>query len=149
MSRTKGSACRSTTGLKKINCKQQTSIKAVRKSITPSAASPLAMQPASMLEEGFKGEVGFTLECCVDSVVSTRNAIAGGASRVELCDNLIEGGTTPSMGMIMRCKEVAIESKKKGKKQAQVFVIIRPRGGDFLYSEDEFNVRSRPPLSSV
>jgi hypothetical protein len=50
---------------------------------------------------------------------------------LELCDNLVEGGTTPSAGMIALCVE---------RVDIPVFVMIRPRGGDFLYSDIEFEV---------
>lgn len=71
------------------------------------------------------------MEVCIDSVQSAVNAEAGGATRLELCGNLIEGGATPSLGMFRIIKE---------RVNVPVFVMIRPRGGDFLYTEDEFSV---------
>jgi len=73
----------------------------------------------------------FKLEICVDSLESAMNAQAAGADRIELCDNLAEGGTTPSYGMIISArKNLSIG----------LHVIIRPRGGDFLYSPQEFEI---------
>ncbi len=71
------------------------------------------------------------LEVCANSYESAWAAQTGGAKRVEFCDNLAEGGTTPSYAQIALAKKnLAIE----------VWPIIRPRGGDFLYSETEFEI---------
>ena len=68
--------------------------------------------------------IGFTIEGCVI-------AQTAGAHRIELCDNPEEGGTTASYGFIKAARE---------KLQIELFPIIRPRGGDFLYSDDEFEI---------
>jgi copper homeostasis protein len=71
------------------------------------------------------------IEICVDSVAGALAAERGGADRVELCDNFWEGGTTPSAG----CIKLARQNLRIG-----LHVIIRPRGGDFLYHELELAV---------
>jgi copper homeostasis protein len=73
----------------------------------------------------------FLLEICANSVESALMAQQGGAHRVELCENIIEGGTTPSYGAIQLArKNLSIDLN----------IIIRPRGGDFLYSADEYDI---------
>ena len=71
-------------------------------------------------------------EACVDSCASVAQAKAGGATRFELCDALIEGGITPSHGKIAAAVRNAAG--------LPVNVLVRPRSGDFVYSEDEFGI---------
>lgn len=68
----------------------------------------------------------YLFEVCANSVESCIAAQAGGADRVELCAGIPEGGTTPPYGDIATAREVL--------KETRLHVIIRPRGGDFLYS---------------
>lgn len=70
----------------------------------------------------------FKIEICANSVLSCIAAQDGGADRVELCAGIPEGGTTPSAGMIRSARESI---------DIALNVIIRPRGGDFLYSDEE------------
>jgi len=78
--------------------------------------------------------LNFKLEICVDSVESALNAQIAGADRVELCANLIEGGTTPSYGTIISARSNL---------NILLHVIIRPRGGDFLYTDIEYDIMRR------
>jgi len=71
------------------------------------------------------------LEICANSMTSALAAQNGGATRVEFCDNLNEGGTTPSYGQLSVAKRMLT---------IPIYPIIRPRGGDFLYSELEFEI---------
>ena len=73
----------------------------------------------------------FTLEICANSVQSALNAQEAGADRVELCDNLWESGTTPGPGSLKLARKLL---------SIGLFVLIRPRGGDFIYSELEFDI---------
>lgn len=71
------------------------------------------------------------MEVCANSLTSALAAQKGGAIRVELCDNLPEGGTTPSYAQIALAKQML---------SIKVYPIVRPRGGDFLYSDLEFEL---------
>ena len=79
------------------------------------------------------------IEACVNSALSAIEAQKGGADRVELCENLQDGGTTPSLGSILIARK---------KLDIGLFVMIRPRGGDFLYSGDEFEIMKEDILSA-
>lgn len=73
----------------------------------------------------------YILECCVDSVESAINAANGGASRIELCSNLIIGGTTPDVALV---KEIRKHT------DIRIHALIRPRFGDFFYTEHEMEI---------
>lgn len=76
----------------------------------------------------------YILECCVDSVESALAAEKGGANRLELCGNLIIGGTTPDINLFLAVRE---------KVNIKIHVLIRPRFGDFCYTNEEFNIIKR------
>jgi copper homeostasis protein len=75
-----------------------------------------------------------TIEVVVYNIESALRAQKGGADRIELCDNPSEGGTTPSFGTIEAVRQNV---------SMDVYVMIRPRGGDFLYSNYEFHSMKR------
>ncbi len=82
-------------------------------------------------------------ELCSYSVEAVRTAAEKGATRVELCASPEEGGVTPSAAMIAMAREAADASTRKATEPVELSVMIRPRGGDFLYSDDEFEVMRR------
>lgn len=72
------------------------------------------------------------VEICLEDVGGPGAARAGGAQRVELCAGLVEGGTTPSLGLLAHARAAAPE--------LDVQVLVRPRSGDFVYSAAELDV---------
>ena len=74
------------------------------------------------------------IEICCGSIQSAANAKSGGAVRIELCQGLIEGGTTPSPATI----DYAVRELR-----LQVFVLVRPRGGDFCYNDLEIKTMEK------
>jgi len=73
----------------------------------------------------------YIIEIATSDFVTTKAAVEGGADRIELCANLAEGGTTPSYGHIRQCREAF---------DVLIYPIIRPRGGDFLFTDEEFSI---------
>ncbi len=73
----------------------------------------------------------YIIEIATSDFTTTQSAVEGGADRIELCANLAEGGTTPSYGTLKKCREAFT---------LQLYPIIRPRGGDFLYTDEEFEI---------
>ena len=74
---------------------------------------------------------GFILESCVDSVESALAAANGGATRLELCSNLVIGGTTPSPWLFEEIRKYT---------DIRIHALIRPRFGDFCYTDPEFSI---------
>ncbi len=75
--------------------------------------------------------MNYQLEVCIDNIESLSLAIAGGATRIELCSSLALGGLTPNAGLIKQ----AVQSSS-----VPVYVMIRPRQGDFLYDCDDVEI---------
>ncbi|HEX4877084.1 MAG TPA: copper homeostasis protein CutC [Chitinophagaceae bacterium] len=75
--------------------------------------------------------MSYLIEIATSDFTTTQSAVEGGADRIELCANLAEGGTTPSIATIKKCRELF---------SVQLYPIIRPRGGDFLYSNNEYEI---------
>jgi len=73
-------------------------------------------------------------EACVGNYKEAKRAYELGADRIELCDNLMEGGTTPSYGTILQAKKNL---------NFNISVIIRPRGGNFVYTEEEISIMEK------
>ncbi|MBQ3030390.1 MAG: copper homeostasis protein CutC [Agathobacter sp.] len=73
----------------------------------------------------------YILECCVDSVESAINAANGGTSRIELCSNLIIGGTTPDVALVKEIRKYT---------DIRIHALIRPRFGDFCYTRHEIEI---------
>lgn len=73
----------------------------------------------------------YIIEIAVTDFTTAKSAVEGGADRIELCTGLSEGGVTPSYGLIKQCRE---------KLDITLFPIIRSRSGDFLYTEEEFQL---------
>ncbi|XP_043502974.1 copper homeostasis protein cutC homolog [Polistes fuscatus] len=71
------------------------------------------------------------LEICVDTIESAKNAVIGGATRLEICSALSEGGLTPTPGLIKRIREIS---------PIPIYAMIRVRGGNFVYSREEMDI---------
>lgn len=75
--------------------------------------------------------MNYIIEIATTDFTTTKYAVEGGADRIELCAALTDGGTTPSYGTIKKCREAF---------SVPLFPIIRPRGGDFFYTDEEFDL---------
>ncbi|MGZ3844805.1 MAG: copper homeostasis protein CutC [Flavisolibacter sp.] len=75
--------------------------------------------------------MNYIIEIATTDFTTTKSAVEGGADRIELCAALTDGGTTASYGTIRKCREAFT---------VQLFPIIRTRSGDFLYTDEEFDI---------
>lgn len=73
----------------------------------------------------------YIIEIATADFITTKAAVEGGADRIELCAALSDGGTTPSYGTILQCREAF---------DVDLYPIIRPRSGDFFYTEEEYQI---------
>lgn len=73
-------------------------------------------------------------EFCAENFTDIPLAVQAGAHRIELCDNLAEGGTTPSLGVVHEAAKYCLDQ------QVDLMVIIRPRAGNFTYTDDEVSM---------
>lgn len=78
------------------------------------------------------------MEVCIDTIQSALNAAAGGASRIELCSALSEGGLTPSIGFLLKVKQLV---------HIPIFVMLRPRRGNFVYTDHEICIMKHDALA--
>lgn len=93
--------------------------------------SPLKNLQTKIIAKQNFNPLNYIIEIATTDFNSTEAAVKGGADRIELCSALSEGGLTPSFGLIKICRQ---------KFSLPIFPIIRPRGGDFLYNDEEYRV---------
>ena len=82
-------------------------------------------------------------ELCLENFTKIPQALQAGVERIELCDNLAVGGTTPSYGVIEEAAKYVAESK------TTLAVMIRPRGGNFVYNSHELKIIETDTLKAV
>ena len=95
-----------------------------------------AIEPASAHHITVQGSANakVVVEVAVDSLAGARAAAHAGADRLEVCSSLAEGGLTPSLGLFEAVRAAV---------QLPIFAMVRPRGGDFLYDDDDFDIMLR------
>ena len=84
-------------------------------------------------------------ELCVENFTEIPLAVRAGVERIELCDNLAVGGTTPSYGVIQQAAEFLSENESK----TTLAVMIRPRGGNFVYNSYELKIMENDILKAI